>query len=128
MAMIPALETSFPLCPAGFFSSGSEEDESPSLEPTGGHFGQNEGAFARPNASPSDNAVRRGIAVGELVLRVVRGTPRPDSMERWSRRSERLASWLLGEWQREQVGTSTNSPSGAAALGAGAGPPGRAVP
>lgn len=128
MAMALAFETLFPRCPAGFFSSGDEDNESLSAQPTGGHCGEKERALARPSASSPGGAVGSGRVACGFMLRVVRGTPHPDSMERWSRRSERLASWLLGEWQREQAGASAKAPSSSAALGLGAGPPGRVLP
>jgi hypothetical protein len=38
-----------------------------------------------------------------LALRVVRGAPSKASDERWRVRSNRLAAWLLSEWERERV-------------------------
>lgn len=40
--------------------------------------------------------------VGNIEMRLRVGQPRPDSDERWHRRSEALAAWLLEQWQREQ--------------------------
>lgn len=41
--------------------------------------------------------------VGNIELRVVVGEHTPEFEERWSRRAEVIASWLLAEWRREQA-------------------------
>lgn len=41
--------------------------------------------------------------VGPYEIRVVVGEPTAESEERWSRRSETIARWLLSQWQREQA-------------------------
>lgn len=38
-----------------------------------------------------------------LALRVVRGAPSQASDERWRVRGDRLAAWLLSEWERERA-------------------------
>ena len=40
--------------------------------------------------------------VGQFTFTVTRGEDSPESRERWSRRSDALAAWLLAEWQRER--------------------------
>ena len=40
-------------------------------------------------------------SVGQLGMAVICADPSPEAAERWSRRSEALADWLLSEWQRE---------------------------
>lgn len=40
--------------------------------------------------------------VGNLDMRICDGEPNAESDERWQRRSEALAAWLLDQWQREQ--------------------------
>lgn len=39
--------------------------------------------------------------VGQFEMRVEAAEPTPKSCERWARRAEALAAWLLAEWQRE---------------------------
>ncbi|MCC7293574.1 MAG: hypothetical protein IT449_16075 [Phycisphaerales bacterium] len=40
--------------------------------------------------------------VGPLEMRVEVAAATPESEQRWERRSESLAAWLLGEWQRDR--------------------------
>lgn len=40
--------------------------------------------------------------VGNIEMRVRFGERSPESDERWQRRSEALAAWLIEQWQREQ--------------------------
>ncbi|HPD31092.1 MAG TPA: hypothetical protein PLL20_13940 [Phycisphaerae bacterium] len=40
--------------------------------------------------------------VGDFEMRVVTGERTSESEERWSRRSEMIATWLLDEWKRQQ--------------------------
>jgi len=40
--------------------------------------------------------------VGKIEFQVVTGDRTPEVEERWSRRSEAIAAWLLAEWEREQ--------------------------
>lgn len=40
--------------------------------------------------------------VGNITM-TIREAPRtPENQERWERRSEAMANWLLTEWQRQQ--------------------------
>jgi hypothetical protein len=39
----------------------------------------------------------------DLALRVVRGPASRASDDRWRVRSDRLAAWLLSEWEREHA-------------------------
>jgi hypothetical protein len=41
--------------------------------------------------------------VGKIEMRVAVAEPTPESQQRWSRRSEAIAAWLLAEWKRQQV-------------------------
>jgi len=40
--------------------------------------------------------------VGKIEFHVVAGERTREVEERWSRRSEVIAAWLLAEWEREQ--------------------------
>lgn len=40
--------------------------------------------------------------VGGYALSVAIAPSSPDAAQRWNRRAEVLAQWLLSEWQREQ--------------------------
>jgi len=40
--------------------------------------------------------------VGEFEMRVVAGKRTAESEQRWSRRSEMIAAWLLDDWKRQQ--------------------------
>jgi hypothetical protein len=40
--------------------------------------------------------------VGQFDMRVEAAEPASQTLERWNRRAEALAAWLLAEWQREQ--------------------------
>lgn len=40
--------------------------------------------------------------VGQFEMRVEAADPTPQSLEKWNRRAEALAAWLLAEWQRER--------------------------
>ncbi|MBI1370751.1 MAG: hypothetical protein GC162_19100 [Planctomycetes bacterium] len=40
--------------------------------------------------------------VGNIEMRIRFGEPTPESRERWERRSEALAAWLLDRWHEEQ--------------------------
>ena len=42
--------------------------------------------------------------VGQFDLAVACAGPSPEAAERWARRGEVLARWLLGEWEREHQG------------------------
>ena len=45
---------------------------------------------------------RPPVRVGNLMM-TVRAAPRtPENQERWERRSEALAAWLLAQWERQQ--------------------------
>jgi hypothetical protein len=54
-------------------------------------------AIANANADAAES-------VGSLGMRVKAGEMTPEAAERWARRVEILAQWLLGMWLREQVG------------------------
>ena len=41
--------------------------------------------------------------VGKFEMKVAPGRPTRDTEERWSRRVDALASWLIAEWEQEQV-------------------------
>ncbi len=56
-------------------------------------------------AVKEDEAVVQRI--GDYEFRVVRGEETPESRERWQRRSEAIAAWLLARW-REQHGEGRN--------------------
>ena len=43
--------------------------------------------------------------VGRLTMTVETAKPSPEAAERWARRGEVLAAWLLGEWLRERQET-----------------------
>lgn len=45
-----------------------------------------------------DDATER---VSSLEMRVETAERTPESEQRWQQRTERLAAWLLSEWQRE---------------------------
>jgi hypothetical protein len=40
--------------------------------------------------------------VGKFAMRVVPAERTPESEERWARRSEALAAWLLARWRQQQ--------------------------
>ncbi|MBI1373920.1 MAG: hypothetical protein GC159_14450 [Phycisphaera sp.] len=40
--------------------------------------------------------------VGRIEFEIVADDRTPEVEERWSRRSEAIAAWLLAEWEREQ--------------------------
>jgi len=41
--------------------------------------------------------------VGNITMKV-RAAPRtPENQERWDRRHEAMAAWLLAQWEREQL-------------------------
>jgi hypothetical protein len=39
--------------------------------------------------------------VGKFEMTLVCAESSPEAAERWARRAEALAAWLLSEWQRE---------------------------
>jgi hypothetical protein len=41
--------------------------------------------------------------VGRFEFEVEADTRTPEVEQRWARRSEAIAAWLLAEWQREQA-------------------------
>jgi len=47
--------------------------------------------------------------VGRLAMRVECAKPGVESSDRWSRRSDALAAWLLDEWEREKEHRSRRS-------------------
>lgn len=49
-----------------------------------------------------DGALGDSDAVGPFAMHVVVGIDAPESAERWERRGEALANWLLEEWNRER--------------------------
>lgn len=40
--------------------------------------------------------------VGQIEMTVAAAPPTPESEQRWQRRAEILANWLLSEWDRQQ--------------------------
>ncbi|MBL9030176.1 MAG: hypothetical protein JNM80_00535 [Phycisphaerae bacterium] len=52
--------------------------------------------------TPQCEQDKRETAAG-LALRIVRGARSQASDERWRVRSDRLAAWLLSEWERERA-------------------------
>lgn len=40
--------------------------------------------------------------IGQFEMTVVVAEPSPDAEQRWERRADALAAWLLAEWQRER--------------------------
>lgn len=42
--------------------------------------------------------------VGHFTMAICHAQASPEAQERWSRRSEILAQWLLAEWQRDEEG------------------------
>lgn len=53
-------------------------------------------------ASPNQSAAEAAEFVGHLEMRLRFADPTSEAAERWSRRSEVLAEWLLAIWRREQ--------------------------
>lgn len=41
--------------------------------------------------------------VGQFEMDVVCAEPSPHATEHWSKRIEMLTSWLLGQWEHEQL-------------------------
>lgn len=64
-----------------------------SLEP-GGQVGQVE----------ETRASSLGAAVAGMHVRIVAGSVTPESAACWSSRADRLAAWLLEQWERERAG------------------------
>jgi hypothetical protein len=58
--------------------------------------------------------------VGLFEMTVAITEPSPETAERWSRRAETLAGWLLSEWQRERA-EGTRQVGGAERAGRGEG-------
>lgn len=53
-----------------------------------------------PSAGPLTETER----VGHFDLTVACAGPSPEAAERWARRGEVLARWLVAEWEREHQG------------------------
>jgi len=47
---------------------------------------------------------RAAERVGRFTLTVTEAEDSPESRQRWERRSDALAAWLMSEWQRERAG------------------------
>jgi hypothetical protein len=47
-------------------------------------------------------SVRTAERVGPFMLTLASSEPSPHAAERWGRRAEVLANWLVGEWRRAQ--------------------------
>ncbi len=41
--------------------------------------------------------------VGQFTMTITLAQPSPDAEQRWARRSEILAGWLISEWHRNQA-------------------------
>lgn len=108
MSYPPTSETPVPTSPAGFHSSEPVRDAALSVEATGGHFGRKR-TRTRPRLTTRTDAGDHGDVVAGTAMRVVRGSPTRESVERWSRRGERVASWLFNEWERERRGDADRS-------------------
>ena len=58
--------------------------------------------------------------IGQFQMAIEFTEPSPETAERWSRRAETLAGWLLSEWQRERA-EGTRQVGGAERAGRGEG-------
>ena len=57
-----------------------------------------------PQGQPLRNTVLPGAVerIGPLEMRTEVAEATADAADRWTRRAEAVAAWLVAEWQREQ--------------------------
>lgn len=49
-----------------------------------------------------NGGTRQADTVVRMAMTITAAAPSPEAKERWERRAEVLAAWLVGEWRREQ--------------------------
>jgi hypothetical protein len=59
--------------------------------------------MAEPSRADMPASGSRTEHVGRFQMTVVRAEPTQESEERWTRRADALAQWLLEQWRQEQV-------------------------